>query len=80
MIQNGKRCKNKSARQKRRAQKAVNVPLEPRRHFTAEKKSGVRQNYGRGYRAGVAPGFGGAEETEFCKEFSEMLAAVTPTR
>jgi len=53
--------------------KAVSVPLCPRRHFGLEEKAAVNRVIDAAIEAGAAPGYGGTEETEFCREFSEML-------
>jgi len=54
-------------------EKAVSVPLQPRHHFGEEEKAAANRVIDAAIAAGVAPGYGGVEETEFCNEFSEML-------
>ena len=53
--------------------KAIEKPLPPRGHFGAEEKAAIDRIVDDAIAQGVAPGYGGVEEAEFCKEFSEMM-------
>jgi perosamine synthetase len=54
-------------------QRAVTLPLEPRRHFGADERAAVDRVMDTAIAAGVAPGYGGSEEDAFCAEFAQML-------
>ena len=53
--------------------KAVTEPMVPRRHFAEEEIAAATRVMTEAMNAGVAPGYGGAEETALGEEFAAML-------
>jgi dTDP-4-amino-4,6-dideoxygalactose transaminase len=53
--------------------KAVNPPLPRRHHFGKEEKAAVDALFDAAIESGNAPGYNGAEEEAFCKEFAASL-------
>ena len=54
-------------------EKAIVTPLPARHHFTEEEKAACNRVLDAAIAAGVAPGYGGAEEESFGKEFAEIM-------
>lgn len=54
-------------------EKIVKHPFPPRRHFGEAEKAAANRVIDESIAAGVAPGYGGGEETAFCEEFAALV-------
>lgn len=52
---------------------AISRPLTPRGHFGAEERTAALRVMDQAIAAGIAPVYGGEEETAFCKEFAAQM-------